>query len=157
MSETETPFQIWIDADACPRPIKDILYRASERKKIRLTLVANVQLRAPDSALISIVQVPPGVDSADDEIVRRVQPGDLVISADIPLAAEVVRKGADCLDPRGTLYTLDTMHERLSIRNLLEELRGTEEVFGGPAPFGNKDRQAFANQLDRLLAKRLKA
>ncbi|MEZ0371676.1 MAG: YaiI/YqxD family protein [Candidatus Sericytochromatia bacterium] len=151
MTRAEPAFQIWVDADACPRAVKEILYRASARKQIPLILVANVPLRPPESPLIRTLVVAAGTDRADDEIVRRVQPGDLVISADIPLAAEVVQKGAFCLDPRGTLHTPDTMHERLSIRNLMEEVRGTRESFGGPAAFSHRDRQAFANQLDKFL------
>lgn len=143
--------RIWIDADACPRPVKEMLYRASARKGLPLVLVANIQLSVPDSELIQVIRVPPGVDGADDEIVRQVQPGELVITADIPLAAEVIKKGALCLDPRGQFYEADSMHEKLSMRNLFEELRGSEESFGGPAAYSQRDRQAFANQLDRLL------
>lgn len=153
---SQAPFRIWIDADACPRPIKEMLYRASARKSVPLILVANIQLTVPDSELISVIRVPPGVDGADNEIVKLVEPGDLVVTADIPLAADVVKKGAVCLDPRGTLHTLDTMHEKLSMRNLFEELRGTEEVFGGPAAFSQKDRQAFANQLDKFLSEKFR-
>ena len=150
--ENVSALTIWIDADACPKPIKEILYRASARRQLPLVLVANVPLRTPVSALISTLVVPAGVDAADDEIVRRVSPGDLVVSADIPLAAEVVKKGAYCLDPRGTLHTEDTIHDRLSLRNLLDELRSPlNQNFGGPPAFRQKDCQAFANQLECFL------
>jgi len=147
-------FRIWVDADACPAVIKDILYRAAERMQIPLTLVANQFLRTPPSAWIRAVQVPGGFDVADAEIVARVQPGDLVITADIPLAAAVIGKHARALDPRGELYTRDTIHERLSMRNFMDELRGAGVETGGPAGFSQGDRQAFANQLDRFLAQR---
>lgn len=150
-------FRIWVDADACPAVIKDILYRAAERMQIPLTLVANQFLRTPPSAWIRAVQVPGGFDVADAEIVARVQPGDLVITADIPLAAAVIGKKAHALDPRGELYTRDTIHERLSMRNFMDELRGAGVETGGPAGFSQGDRQAFANQLDRFLAQRRSA
>lgn len=143
---------IWMDADACPRPIKEILYRASARKQIPLILVANVPMRPPDSPLIQTLLVGSGPDVADQAIVDRVKPGDLVVSADIPLASEVIAKGALCLDPRGTMHTTDTIHSRLSMRNLMDELRGSYqqfgEGFGGPPPFHPRDRQAFANALE---------
>jgi uncharacterized protein YaiI (UPF0178 family) len=145
------PFKIWIDADACPRPVKEMLYRAAERKKIPLVLVANVMLNLPSSPWISGLQVEKGVDRADDAIVALVQPGDLVISADIPLAADAIAKGAYCLNPRGMFYTKDNIHSILSMRNLMDELRSAEEIRGGPKPFGTKDRMAFANQLERFL------
>lgn len=139
---------IWVDADACPRPIKEILYRASARKGLKLVLVANVPLRPPDSPWIETLLVEKGEDRADQAIVERVQPGDLVVSADIPLVADVLARGASCLDPRGMRYTEDTIHDRLSLRNLLEELRHVDAVQGGPPPFRPKDRQAFANALE---------
>jgi uncharacterized protein YaiI (UPF0178 family) len=147
-------FQIWVDADACPGVIKDILFRTAERREFRLTLVANQPLRAPPSPWIRVQQVPRGFDVADGEIVARVQPDDLVITADIPLAAAVIDKGAHVLDPRGELYTRDTVRERLSMRNFMDELRASGVDTGGPAAFSAGDRQAFANQLDRFLARR---
>lgn len=147
-------FRIWVDADACPAPIKELLYRTAERLRIPLTLVANQFLRTPPSAWIRALQVPGGFDLADAEIVARVQPGDLVITADIPLAASVIAKSAHALDPRGELYTQDTIRERLSMRNFMDELRGAGVETGGPSGFSPSDRQAFANQLDRFLAKR---
>lgn len=144
--------QIWVDADACPKVIKDILYRAVARTATPLTLVANQPLRTPFSPHIRTILVESGFDVADREIARLVEPGDLVITADIPLAAAVVTKGATALDPRGELYTRDTIHERLAIRNLLDELRGAGVETNGPAIFSPRDRMAFANQLDRWLA-----
>lgn len=146
--------KIWVDADACPRAIKEILYRASQRHQMPMTLVANTPLFIPYSPFITTLVVPKGTDVADDEIVRQVEAGDLVITADIPLAAEVVAKQAFALNPRGMLYTKDNMHGILSYRNLMEEVRGVNETMGGPAEFSHKDRQAFANQLDRLLRRR---
>jgi len=145
--------QIWVDADACPKVIKEILYRAAERVRVPLTLVANTPLRVPASDLIEAIEVPDGFDVADSEIVGKLHSGDLVITADIPLAAEVIRKGGHALNPRGEFYTEDSIHERLSIRNMMDELRGVGLVTGGPPPLGPADRQAFANQLDRFLTK----
>lgn len=147
-------FTIWVDADACPAVIKEILYRTAERLQIPLMLVANQFLRTPPSAWIRSIQVPGGFDVADAEIVARVRSGDLVITADIPLAAAVIGKCAHALDPRGELYTQDTIRERLSVRNFMDELRGAGVETGGPSGFGQSDRQAFANQLDRFLVKR---
>jgi uncharacterized protein YaiI (UPF0178 family) len=144
--------QIWVDADACPRAAKEILYRAAERVRVPLTLVANKPLRVPRSPYIQAIQVAGGLDVADDAIAARVQAGDLVITADIPLAAAVVRKGACALDPRGTLYTRDNVGEMLAMRNLMDELRNSGEVTGGPPKFDYGDRMAFAGQLDRYLA-----
>ena len=143
--------QIWVDADACPGVIKDILYRAAERLKIPTTLVANQMLRTPPSPWIRALQVPGGFDVADNEIVARAAAGDLVITADIPLAAAALEKGAHVLDPRGERYTPDNIRERLSLRSFMEDMRASGVETGGPAPFGHADRQAFANQLDRLL------
>jgi hypothetical protein len=143
--------QIWIDADACPRVIKDILYRAAERRGIPLILVANKPLRTPPSPLIRSIHVEAGFDVADQEIARRVEPGDLVITADIPLAADIIVRGAHALNPRGDFYTTDNIHERLTMRNMMDELRGAGVEMGGPAPLTPGDRQAFANQLDRFL------
>ena len=145
--------RIWVDADACPGVIKDILYRSAERTGIRLTLVANQPLGSPPSRYINAVQVPAGLDAADRYIAAAVEAGDLVVTADIPLAADVVAKGALALDPRGDLYSADNVGERLRMRNLMDELRGMGVATGGPAPLTKGDRQAFANQLDRLLAR----
>ncbi len=145
--------RIWIDADACPGEIKELLYRAARRRKIQVTLVANQALRTPASEFIDSVIVPGGMNIADRHIVDSLQPGDLVITADVPLAADVVAKGGQALDPRGQLYTEANIGERLAVRNLLDELRGGGFVGGGPSNFSSRDRQAFANQLDRWLAK----
>ena len=153
-SEAPAPRQIWVDADACPVVIKEILFRAAERARIPVTLVANQWLRVPPSSYLRAVQVPPGIDVADSEIVRRVNAGDLVVTQDIPLASLVLAKGALALDPRGELHTADTIGQRLSMRNFMDELRGAGVDTGGPAAFHARDRQAFANQLDRWLAKR---
>ncbi|PZQ14008.1 MAG: YaiI/YqxD family protein [Rhodanobacter denitrificans] len=145
---------IWVDADACPNAIKDILFRAAERARLPLLLVANQWLRTPPSPWIRAIQVPSGLDVADTEIVQRCEPGDLVVTADIPLAARVVEKGAAVIDPRGERYTVDTIGQRLSMRNFMDELRGAGVATGGPPPLGPRERQAFANQLDRWLAQR---
>lgn len=145
---------IWVDADACPAVIKEILFRAAERAGIETTLVANHWLRTPPSRFIRSIQVPPGLDVADSMIVERVRPGDLVVTQDIPLAALVLDKHAVALNPRGELYTPDNMAERLSMRNFMEELRGSGIQTGGPTPLHARDKQAFAAQLDRWLAKR---
>jgi uncharacterized protein len=146
--------QIWVDADACPQAIKEILFRAAERAQVVTTLVANTPLRTPPSSFVRTVRVAPGFDVADHWIAQRVQAGDLVVTADIPLAAEVIARGAHALDPRGELYSEDNVRERLAVRNLMQELRATGELIGGPAPFGHADRQRFANHLDRLLTQR---
>lgn len=146
--------QIWVDGDACPAEIKELLFRAAIRVKIRLTVVANQSLRVPKSEFLSLLVVTSGANIADKQIVELLQPGDLVITADIPLAAHVVQKGGIALDPRGRRFTEENIGERITMRNLLDELRGNDLITGGPAPFGPKDKQAFANQLDRLLAKR---
>jgi uncharacterized protein len=143
--------QIWVDADACPGEIKEILYRAATRTRIRVTLVANQALRTPRSDFIDSVIAPSGMNGADRCIVELVEPGDLVVTADIPLAADVVAKGAQALDPRGELYTEVNVGERLAVRNLFDELRSGGRITGGPSNFSLKDRQAFANQLDRWL------
>ena len=145
--------QIWVDADACPGEIKALLYRAAERRQIKVTLVANQPQRTPPSQFIDSVLVPSGMNVADRRIVELVAPGDLVITADIPLAADVVAKGGQALDPRGELYTAANVGERLAVRNLIDELRGAGLMNGGPSNFGARDKQAFANQLDRWLAK----
>ncbi len=145
---------IWVDADACPKVIKDILFRAAERAQLPLTLVANQPLTAPPSRLITTVQVAQGFDVADNHIVLHLQAGDLVVTADIPLAAEVIEKGALALNPRGELYTRNNVRQRLAMRNMMEELRSNGQITGGPPPLNQRDRQTFANALDRLLTKR---
>lgn len=145
---------IWVDADACPVAIKDILFRAAERTQSPLTLVANQFLRTPPSSRVRMIQVPGGFDEADKYIAAHVQAGDLVITADIPLAADVVAKDAHALSPRGELYGKENIRELLDMRNFMDTLRSTGVETGGPAAFGSADRQAFANQLDRLLLRR---
>ena len=144
--------RIWVDADACPNPIKEILFRAAERLKIQLTLVANKPLRTPPSAYINTVQVAAGFDVADDKIAQEVRAGDLVVTADIPLAAAALAKGGRVLDPRGEIYTRDNIEARLAMRKFMDELRASGVDTGGPSPFSQGDRQAFARQLERLLA-----
>ena len=147
--------QIWVDADACPQVIKDILFRAAERAQVVTTLVSNMALRrTPSSPYIRTIHVAKGFDGADQRIVQDMQPGDLVITADLPLAAEVVTRGGYALDPRGDLYSEDNVRERLAMRNLMQDLRSGGELLGGPAPFRQSDRQLFANQLDRFLTRR---
>jgi uncharacterized protein YaiI (UPF0178 family) len=142
---------IWVDADACPNVIKDILFRAADRLGISLTLVANQPLRTPPSPHIKALQVPTGFDVADYAIAQHVRAGDLVVTADIPLAARVIAQGSHALNPRGELYTRENMQEHLMRRNFVDELRQSGVDTGGPPPFSQRDRQAFANQLDRLL------
>ena len=145
--------KIWVDADACPGVIKDILYRAADRAQVQLTLIANQMLRVPPSPWIRALQVPAGFDVADLRIAQEAEPGDLVITADIPLAAQVVAKGAHVLDPRGELLDANNIQERLTMRNFMDSLRSSGVNTGGPAAFSAADRQAFANRLDGLLAK----
>ena len=142
---------IWVDADACPAAIKEILFRAAERTQVMLVLVANQPLKIPPSTYIRSVQVERGFDVADQRIVLEAGAGDLVVTADIPLAAEVVAKGATALNPRGELYTEANVRERLAMRDMTDELRASGVTTGGPAALGKRDRQAFANQLDRWL------
>ena len=142
---------IWVDADACPGVIKDILFRAAERTQIAMTLVANKPLRMPPSRFIRTLQVPRGFDVADNEIARRVEAGDLVITADIPLASDVIDRGAHALDPRGELYTADNIRERLQMRNFMDGLRASGVQTGGPPALDHADRKRFADQLDRFL------
>ena len=144
--------KIWVDADACPAVVKEILFRAAERLQITTTLVANQMLRVPASPWIRSVQVPKGFDVADNEIVARASAGDIVITADIPLASAALEKGAHVIDPRGERYTADNIRERLSLRSFLDELRASGVQTGGPPPFSHADRQSFANALDRLLS-----
>ena len=144
--------KIWVDADACPAAIKDILYRAANRVQIPLTLIANKLLRVPPSPWIRALQVPSGFDVADQRIALEAEAGDLVITADVPLAAQVIAKGAHVLDPRGDLLDAGNIQERLTLCNFMEGLRGSGVETGGPAAFSAADRQVFANRLDRLLA-----
>jgi uncharacterized protein len=144
--------QIWVDADACPKVIKEILFRAAERVEVPVILVANHPLQTPRSRWVRSLQVSSGFDVADNEIVRRLSPGDLVVTADIPLAWEVIEKGGHALNPRGERYTRDTIRERLGMRDFMETLRASGVDTGGPSTLSQKDRQAFANQLDRFLA-----
>ncbi|MDO9168635.1 MAG: YaiI/YqxD family protein [Methylobacter sp.] len=145
--------RIWVDADACPNVIKDILFRAAERKQLPLTLVANQYLKTPPSRVIDTVQVAGGFDVADKYIVNHLQENDLVITADIPLAAEVIAKNAHAINPRGELYTKENIKERLAMRDFMEEMRSVGQASGGPPPLGQRDKQDFANALDRFLAK----
>jgi uncharacterized protein YaiI (UPF0178 family) len=146
--------RIWVDADACPKVIKEILFRAAKRAEVQVTLVANQSLHRPASRHIKSLQVSSGFDVADNEIVKHVAAGDLVVTADIPLAAQVVEKGAHALNPRGELYTPDNIKARLNLRDFMATLRDSGVNTGGPPPLSQSDRQAFANHLDRLLAKR---
>ncbi|MFQ4134873.1 YaiI/YqxD family protein [Nodosilinea sp. PGN35] len=147
--------QIWVDADACPNVIKEILFRAAKRVAIKTTLVANQELQIPGSPYIESVLVRSGLDVADSYIVQHLQPQDLVITADLPLAAAAIEKGAYALNPRGEFYDSGNIRERLSMRNFLTELRSGGIDTGGPAPFSQRDTAAFANQLDRFLTKHL--
>ena len=143
--------KIWVDADACPVVIKEILFRAAQRTGISLTLVANQPVRVPPSPVIKMLQVASGFDVADNEIVRRVEVGDLVITSDIPLAAEAIEKGATALSPRGELHTKDNIRARLNMRDFLDTMRASGMDTGGPPPLSQSDRKAFAGHLDRLL------
>lgn len=145
--------KIWVDADACPVVIKEILYRAAERKKLALTLIANQPLRVPNSKYIATLQVPAGFDVADNEIVQRVSANDLVITGDIPLAAEVIEKQAQALSPRGELFTKSNIKSRLNMRDFMDTLRASGVQTGGPPPLNQSDKKAFADNLDRILAK----
>jgi uncharacterized protein YaiI (UPF0178 family) len=143
--------KIWVDADACPVVIKEILFRAAERTRTSTTLIANQPIRVPPSQHIGFIQVASGFDVADNEIVKRLAAGDLVITSDIPLAAEVIEKGGAALSPRGELYTEDNIRPRLNMRDFMESLRSSGVDTGGPPPLSKSDRQSFANHLDRLL------
>jgi uncharacterized protein YaiI (UPF0178 family) len=147
--------KIWVDADACPGVIKDILFRASERTGVLLTLVANHYLHTPRSPRIHMMQVPSGFDIADNEIVKRMNPGDLVITSDIPLAAEVIQKGGLALSPRGELYDKSNIGARLNMRDFMETMRASGVDTGGPSALSQSDRKAFADHLDRFLSKGL--
>jgi len=145
--------KIWVDADACPVVIKEILFRAAERTQIETILVANKLLRVPPSPWLRAIQVPGGFDVADDEIVKQIEPGDLVITADIPLAAQVITKGGHALNPRGEFYSASNIQERLAMRNFMEELRGSGVDISGPSSFSQSNRQTFAAELDRFLTR----
>lgn len=145
--------QIWIDADACPNVIKQILFQAAERLQINITLVANQQIPSPPSRFIKSIQVAAGFDVADQEIVRLMAQGDLVITSDVPLASDVLGKGGHALNPRGLFYTSENIREELNMRQFMEDLRNSGVDTGGPAAFSNADRQTFANQLDKFLNK----
>lgn len=147
--------KIWVDADACPNVIKDILFRAAQRVQVLTIMVANQLIRTPPSRYISKVQVRAGFDEADRYIAEAVEPGDLVITADIPLASQVIDKGGYALNPRGELYTRDNIRQRLGLRNFMEELRSSGVNTGGPSSLSQSDRQAFANELDRFLTRSL--
>ena len=145
--------KIWVDADACPNVVKDMLFRAAQRVQVLTILVANQLIRTPPSRYISKVQVRAGFDEADKYIAEAVEPGDLVITADIPLASQVIDKGGYALNPRGELYTRDNIRQRLGLRNFMEELRSSGVNTGGPSSLSQSDRQAFANELDRFLTR----
>lgn len=157
-SEANTPrkLHLWVDADACPVAIKDMMFRAADRLSLPLTLVANQLIRVPPSPNIRAIQVSHGFDEADHWIVEQVQAGDLVVTADIPLAARVIEKSARALNPRGEFYSPENIRERLNMRDFMEELRGAGLQAGGPAAFSQADKQAFGQALDRFLAKNIK-
>jgi len=146
--------QIWVDADACPKPVKEILYRACHKRQVLMTLVANQYLSAPASPYIKSTQVSGGFDVADNYIVQQLNSGDLVITADIPLAAEAIAKGAAVINPRGERYTKDSIGGRLNMRDFMETMRSSGVVHDGPPPYGDREKQAFANALDRFLAQK---
>ncbi|WP_051534479.1 YaiI/YqxD family protein [Deefgea rivuli] len=156
--EANTPrkLHLWVDADACPVVIKDMMFRAADRLNLPLTMVANQLIRTPPSPNIRAIQVSHGFDEADHWIVEQVQQGDLVITADIPLAARVIEKSAWALNPRGEFYSPENIRERLNMRDFMEELRGAGLQSGGPAAFSQADKQAFGQALDRFLAKNIK-
>jgi len=147
--------KIWVDADACPGVIKEILFKAAQRTRIPMTLVANHAMRLPQQHWIDFIQVGQGFDVADNAIVKRIVSGDLLITADIPLASEAIAKGATALNPRGELYTLDNIQARLTVRNFMDAVRSSGVNTGGPPPLNQQDRQAFANQLDRFIQRYL--
>ena len=145
--------KIWVDADACPVAIREILFRAAERTGVKVTLVANQPVRVPASAFIKFVQVNPGFDVADNEIVKRAVSGDLVVTADIPLAAEVMENGVHALSPRGELHSTETIRQRLNMRDFMDTLRASGIHTGGPPALSKRDRQSFANHLDSMLTR----
>ena len=148
--------KIWVDADACPVVIKEILFRAAERTEVKLTLVANQAVNIPKSRFINFIQVPQGFDVADDEIVKRLAAGDLVITSDIPLAAEVIDKGGQALNPRGEMYSANSIKAQLTMRDFMETMRASGINTGGPPPLSQSDRKAFANHLDTILMQYVK-
>lgn len=148
--------KIWVDADACPNPVKAMLFRAAERRAVETVLVANHHQRVPPSRYVSAMQVPSGFDVADQVIVTHLCAGDLVVTADVPLAAEVVRRGGTGLNPRGTIYTEENIHDHLARRDLMQGLRDQGLLGGGPGTLGKAELQAFANQLDRFLTAALR-
>ncbi len=148
--------KIWVDADACPVVIKDILFRAAQRTQTATVLVANKMMAMPASFFITRLIVSAGLDAADNEIVKQLKPGDLVITSDIPLAADVIEKGGQALSPRGELFTQDNVRARLNVRDFMETMRASGVHTGGPAPLNQKDRQAFAAQLDKILLKKMR-
>lgn len=157
MAKQETlkpPVQIWVDADACPAAIKEILFRVADRAQINVILVANKLIRVPGSRFIRALQVPAGADAADAEIVERISAGDIVVTGDIPLASHVLEKGGLPLNPRGEWYTEATIAQQLTMRAFMAELRESGIDTGGPAAFSHADRQSFANALDRELVRR---
>jgi uncharacterized protein YaiI (UPF0178 family) len=146
--------KIWVDADACPVVARDILFRAADRTGVQLTLVANQPMNAPASKNINTLQVPRGFDVADDEIVKRLEAGDLVITSDIPLAAEVIEKGGHALSPRGEMHTRENIGAKLNMRDFMDTMRSSGvEMGGGPAAYSQRDKQEFANNLDRFLTR----
>ena len=147
--------RIWVDADACPRAVKDMLFRAAERVQIEVVLVANQALRHPKSKFVRSVVVNKGFDVADEYIAEALEPGDLVITADVPLAAAVVNAGGTCIDPHGNVIDANNAQARLTMRNFMEQQRESGQLMGGPPPFGERDKRAFAGALDRFLARRL--
>ncbi|ROR06821.1 YaiI/YqxD family protein [Erwinia sp. JUb26] len=148
---------IWVDADACPKVIKEVLYRAADREQVMVTLVANQSLSVPPSRFLRTLRVAAGFDVADNEIVQRAEAGDLVITADIPLAAEVMEKGAVALNPRGERYSEATIRERLTMRDFMDTMRASGVQTGGPPTLNQRDRQAFANELDKWLQQQKRA
>jgi uncharacterized protein YaiI (UPF0178 family) len=149
--------KIWVDADACPVAVKEIVYKAAKRTGVHVTLVANRPVRIPPSPSVKFVQVESGPDLADKEIVKRLSRDDLVITADIPLAAEVIEKGGHALNPRGEMYSVEDIKSRLSMRDFMDTLRATGVDTGGPPPLSPGDRQTFANQLDKFLTRYLRS
>ncbi|MCH2176011.1 MAG: YaiI/YqxD family protein [Lentisphaeria bacterium] len=148
--------KIYVDADACPKVIKEVLYKVSQRLEVPLLLVADQRFKIPESLLIEFLTVPVGIDAADEEIVRLATADDIVITADIPLADEIVTKGAIAINPRGEMYTPQNIKSRLAVRDIMAEIRGTGEATGGPPAFNDKDKENFTNQLDRLLTKKIR-
>lgn len=147
--------KIWLDADASPVPVKEIVFRAAERRQVETILVANQYLRTPPSRFIRAIQVPSGFDVADNYLVQEAQPGDLVVTADIPLAAELVEKRVHVISPRGQVFDASNVRQKLVMRDFMEEMRGSGLVSGGPSTYGAKEKQAFANALDRILTQHL--